>query len=80
MKGYGADAHGEEEYSRQYVGPGREEECIGMEEVIAAIAELKKGKARGICGITIEMLKAEGRVVAESLHTIINLMWMKGAG
>ena len=80
MKGYGADAHGEEEYSRQYVGPGREEECIGMEEVIAAIAELKKGKAQGICGITIEMLKAEGRVVAEWLHTIVNLMWMKGAG
>ena len=64
----------------QDVGYRMEEECISMEEVIAAIAKLKKGKARGICGITIEMLKAEGRVVAEWLHTIINLMWMKGAG
>ena len=37
----------------QDVGPRMEEECIGMEEVTAAIAKLKKGKAPGICGITI---------------------------
>ena len=48
----------------QDVGPRMEEECIGMEEVTAAIAKLKKGKAPGICGITTEMLKAEERVVA----------------
>ena len=64
----------------QDVGYRMEEECISMEEVIAAIAKLKKGKAQGICSITIEMLKAEGRVLAEWLHRIINLMWMKCVG
>ena len=43
-------------------------------EVIAAIAKLKKGMAPGVCGISAEMLKAGGRVVAEWLHMIINLM------
>ena len=44
----------------------------------AAIAKLKKGKAPGVCGISAEMLKAGGRIVAEWLHMIINLMWRKG--
>ena len=34
-------------------------------EVRVANAKLKKGKAPGICGISAEMLKAGGRVVAE---------------
>ena len=74
----GGDAQGEEKYSRQDVESEMEEECIGMEEVTAAIAKLKKGKDPGVCGISAEMLKAGGRVVAEWLHMIINLMWMKG--
>ena len=48
----------EEEYRRQ----GTEswlEEGIGIEEVIAAIAKLKNGKALGICGVSAEMLKLE---------------------
>ena len=74
----GGDAQGEEKYSRQDVESEMEEECIGMEEITAAIAKLKKGKAPDVCGISAEMLKAGGRVVAEWLHMIINLMWMKG--
>ena len=74
----GGDAQREEEYSRQDVESEMEEECIGMEEVRAAIAKLKKGKAPGVHGISAEMLKAGGRVVAGWLHMIINLMWMKG--
>ena len=34
-----------------------------MNEVTAAIAKLKKGKAPGVCGIRAEMLKDGGRVV-----------------
>ena len=65
---------GEEKYSKQDVESEMEEECIGMEEVTAAIAKLKKGRAPGVCGISAKMLKARGRVVAEWLHMIINLM------
>ena len=55
-----------------------EEQGIGVEEVAAAIAKLKGGKALGMCGINAEMLKAGGSVTAEWLHTIVNLMWTKG--
>ena len=55
-----------------------EEEGIGIEEVAAAIAKLKGGKAPGVCGINVEMLKAGGSVIAEWLHAIVNLMWTKG--
>ena len=49
---------GEEKYSTQVVESEMKEECIGMVEVTAAIAKLKKGMAPGICGISTEMLKA----------------------
>ena len=56
-----------------------EEEGIGIEEVAAAIAKLKGGKAPGVCGINVEMLnKAGGSVIAEWLHATVNLMWTKG--
>ena len=54
------------------------EEGIGIEEVIAAIAKLKNGKAPGICGVSAEMLKAGGSAVAKWLHRIVNLMWTTG--
>ena len=48
------------------------------EEVTAAIAKLKNGKATDICGNSAKMLKGGGRVVVEWLHSLINLMWLKG--
>ena len=59
-------------------GPIHEEENIGIEDVVEAIAKLKSGKAPGICGIDAEMAKAGGMVVAEWLHRIIKLVWTKG--
>ena len=67
----------EEECSRQDTESWLEE-GIGIEEVIAAIAKLKNGKAPGICGVSAEMLKAGGSAVAKWLHRIINLMWTTG--
>ena len=40
-----------------------EEEGIGIGEVTAATAKLKK--APGVCGISVEMLKAGGTAVAK---------------
>ena len=54
------------------------EEGIDIEEVIAAIAKWKNGKAPGICGISAVMLKAGGSAVAKWLHRIVNLMWTTG--
>ena len=71
------DAQPEEEYGRQDVEVQTEEDGIGIEEVTAAIAKLKGGKALGVWGISAEMLKAGGRAVAEWLQAIINLMWTK---
>ena len=71
------DAQPEEEYGRQDVELQTEEDSIGIEEVTAAIAKLKGGKALGVWGISAEMLKAGGRAVAEWLQAIINLMWTK---
>lgn len=71
------DAQPEEEYGRQDVELQTEEDGIGIEEVTAAIAKLKGGKALGVCGNSAEMLKAGGRAVAEWLQAIINLMWTK---
>ena len=64
----------EEEYNAQVAESRLEEEGIGIEEVTAAIAKLKNGKALGICGISAQMLKARGSAVAEWLHTTINLI------
>ena len=47
-------------------------------EVVKAITKLKNGKAPGICGINVEMLKAGGGAGAEWLHKIISLAWAKG--
>ena len=58
-------------------GPIHEEENIGIEDVVEAIAKLKSGKAPGICGIDAEMAKAGGMVVAEWLHRIMKLVWTK---
>ena len=38
-----------------------EKEGIGIEEVAAAIAKLKGGRASGVCGINAEMLKGDAR-------------------
>ena len=54
----------EEECSRQDTESWLEE-GIDIEEVIAAIAKLKNGKAPGICGISAEMLKAGRSAVAK---------------
>ena len=43
-----------------------EEKGIGIEEVTAATAKLKK--APGACGISAKMLKAGGTAVAKWLH------------
>ena len=44
-------------------GPTHEEESIGIDEVVEAIAKLKSGKPLVcICGIDAEMLKAGGMV------------------
>ena len=58
--------------------PMYEEDSIGIEEVLEAIAKLKSGKAPGVCGIDAEMLKAGGMVAAEWLHRVIEVAWAKG--
>ena len=55
-----------------------EEDSIGIEEVVEAIAKLKSGKAPGVCGIDAEMLKAGGMLAAEWLHRVIEVTWAKG--
>ena len=61
-------------------GPTHEEESIGIEDVVEAIAQLKSGKTPGTCRIDAEMMKEGGMVVAEWLHRIIKLAWTKGEG
>ena len=55
-----------------------EEDSIGIEEVVEAIAKLKSRKAPGVCGIDEEMLKAGDMVAAEWLHRVIEVAWAKG--
>ena len=47
-------------------------------ETHAAVNWLKWGKARGICGIHAELLKAGGNAVLMSLHAVLCSAWNTG--
>jgi hypothetical protein len=48
---------------------------IEMEEVSAAIRSLKGGKAAGLDGISIEMLKAGGEIGTKTLLKLFQVIW-----
>ena len=47
-------------------------------ETQAAVNRLKWGKAPGICGIHVELLKAGGNAVFVSLHAVLCSAWNTG--
>ena len=47
-------------------------------ETQAAVKRLKWGKAPGICGIHVELIKASGNAVLISLHTVLCSAWNTG--
>ena len=47
-------------------------------ETLAAVNQLKWGKAPGICGIHAELLKASGNAALVSLHAVLCSVWNTG--
>ena len=47
-------------------------------ETQAAVNRLKRGKAPGICGIHVELLKAGGNAALVSLHAVLCSTWNTG--
>ena len=52
-----------------------EEEEIGVEEMRRAVKKMKNGKAVGVCGIQVEMVKAGGYTMVQWLKEILNVVW-----
>ena len=51
---------------------------IEIEEVERAVRKLKSGKAGGVCGIQVEMVKAGGYTVVQWLKDIFDIAWNCG--
>ena len=51
---------------------------IEVEEVERAVRKLKSGKAGGVCGIQVEMVKAGGYRVVQWLKDIFDIAWNCG--
>ena len=49
-----------------------------MEEVERAVRKLKSGKAGGVCGIQVEMVKAGGYTVVQWLKDVFDIAWKCG--
>jgi len=49
-----------------------------LTEVRKALGQLKDGKAPGVCGVYVEMLKAGGEATLRWLHTLICSVWNTG--
>ena len=44
-----------------------------------AVVMLRRGKAAGICNITVWLLKASGNAMIRGLHVVLFAMWRSGA-
>ena len=50
-----------------------------LDKVREAVVMLRRGKAAGICNITLELVKAGGNTMICGLHTVLSTMWRSGA-
>jgi len=48
------------------------------EEVRRAVSRLKSGKAAGVCGIAVELLKVGGEAMICGLHAVLSAVWETG--
>ena len=49
-----------------------------LEEIRAAVRQLRGGRAAGICGIQAELLKAGGEAALLALHSVFSVVWRTG--
>ena len=64
--------------TREYNEVHNDEGGIEVEEVERAVRKLKSGKAGGVCGIQVEMVKAGGYTVVQWLKDIFDIAWNCG--
>lgn len=74
----GNAGQGTEEVGRDGTEGQVEEGEIEVEEVKRAVRKLKSGKAGGVCGIQVEMVKAGGFTMVQWLKEVFEVAWKCG--
>ena len=55
--------------------PPINEAALSIDEVKGTVAKLRGGKAAGICNISAELPRAEGKAMIRGLHTVLTAVW-----